>query len=514
MPSTPLILGISGSRQGPAAALIGARALAACEESRLSRMRITGNTRAPTLSVAALLDFVGAAASDIRAVGATSGGQLADAPLTPVDHQRAHATYAFYSSPFDDAAIVVCDSSTEQGWTAWRGSAGGLVPIVEDLGRFPMAAAYSQLTTALGLAAGRDEHIVESLARVGTRDGHPISDLMHVGSSGMTIDARWLEHVSAARDTHGSKGTPAQTSVAAAAQARMADALLELLARVHRATGATRACLAGGLFYNTHFTTVAATRGPFGDVFVPAHPGNAGAAIGAALDCAMTGAAATAPGAWRPDLDGDRERIASPFLGPSYSPEHVKETLDNCKLSYAFLDERRLDEQVVDALAQGGLVGWFNGRMEWGPRALGHRSVLASPNAEHVLDNMNGFLKKRPWYGAYGVSVPRDRVHEFFEGPAESRYMQFEYRPRDPEQFRWLLPPGARALRVHTVDESEPRLLRLLGAWEARSGTPVLVNTSFNGFHEPLVCSPRDAVRVFYGTGLDMLAIERFALRK
>ena len=92
--------------------------------------------------------------------------------------------------------------------------------------------------------------------------------------------------------------------------------------------------------------------------------------------------------------------------------------------------------------------------------------------------------------------------------------MQFEYRPRDAGQFRYLLPPGARSLRVHTVDEREPRLLRLLEAWEAKSGLPVLVNTSFNGFHEPLVCSPRDAVRVFYGTGLDVLAMERFLIKK
>jgi len=509
-----MILGISGSRQGPAAALLDAHTLAACEESRLSRLRLTAHTTVPTLGVSELLAFVDASPADIHAIATTSGGQFAGRNAAHVDHQRAHARYAFHSSPFNDAVVVVCDSATELGWSAWRGSATGLVPITDDLGAFPLAATYSQLTGALGHTPGQDEHIVEALARVGTSDAHPIVNLIGVGDTGLAVDPRLREHIGLAHDEHGPEGRPAQVAVAAAVQQRLADALVELLARVHRATGAERACLAGGLFYNTHFTTVAATRGPFRDVFVPAHPGNAGCAIGAALDCALTGATTMGSGTWRPAFDEDRARVASPFLGPSYSNELVKETLDNCKLTYSFFDETRLIERIVDALAQGALVGWFNGRMEWGPRALGHRSVLASAHSEHVLDNLNGFLKKRPWYRTYGVSVPRSRAQELFEGPADSRYMQFEYRPRDPDQFKWLLPPGATRIRVHTVDESEPRLLRLLEAWQVRSGLPVLVNTSFNGFHEPLVCSPRDAVRVFYGTGLDMLAIESFVLRK
>jgi predicted NodU family carbamoyl transferase len=143
--------------------------------------------------------------------------------------------------------------------------------------------------------------------------------------------------------------------------------------------------------------------------------------------------------------------------------------------------------------------------------------VLADPFAPHVLENLNGFLKRRPAFRPYGVSVPADRLADVFEvraGVEASPFMQFEYRPRDIERFRPILPPGVETLRVHTVDGSEPRTLRLLEQWGARSGMPVLVNTSFNGFHEPLVCSPRDAIRVFYGTGLDVLALENFVLRK
>jgi carbamoyltransferase len=260
-------------------------------------------------------------------------------------------------------------------------------------------------------------------------------------------------------------------------------------------------CVSGGLFFNTSFTTTAATCGAFSHVHVPAHPGRNGTAIGAAL---VAGAA---------DEIAPTE-IGSPYLGPAYSDAHIKEVLDNCKLSYDLLREERLADEVLQALARGRLVGWFHGRLEWGPRALGHRSVLADPLAPHTLDNLNGFLKRRPAYRSYGVSVPLAVVHEWFEGPAASPFMQFEYRPRDPVRFRTILPPGVERLRVHTVDDSQPRFLRLLTRWGQQSGMPVLVNTSFNGFHEPLVCSPRDAIRVFYGTGLDVLALEDFVLRK
>lgn len=492
-----LTLGVSGSQQGPAAALVGATVLAACEENRLTRSRQRESAAVPALAVSELLDFLGQTTASIRSAATTGGGLFPGLETGAVDHQLAHAAYAFHSSPFDDAVVIVCDGSSDNGWTAWRATETGLTRIDDDLGRFPLAERYSELTTALGLSAGQHEHIVEAMARVATSAPHPAADAITVNDSGMVTASNWRDLIVAA---DGERGTPAQLAVAAAVQARLVDALLELLARVQRVTGSSRVCLAGGLFYNTHFTTAAATRGPFSEVFVPTHPGDAGSALGAALTMTTE----------RPP----KSLLSSPFLGPGYSLSRVKEALDNCKLSYSLPGEDRLLESIVDALARGWLVGWFEGRMEWGPRALGHRSVLASPGSAHVLDNLNGFLKQRPWYRAYGVSVPLHRVKDLFDGPPSAAYMQFEYRPRNPELFRAILPKGASTIRVHTVDDREPRLLRLLNLWEQRSGSPMLVNTSFNGFHEPLVCTPRDAVRVFYGTGLDILSVEGFLLSK
>jgi carbamoyltransferase len=172
-----------------------------------------------------------------------------------------------------------------------------------------------------------------------------------------------------------------------------------------------------------------------------------------------------------------------------------------------------IDACVRDLLA-GRLVGWFQGRMEWAHRALGNRSILASPLSPYVLDNLNTFLKQRERYRAYGLSVCEEEVDVYFDGPRRSRWMEYEYRMKDRARFSHVLPPGASTLRVQTIDRRPSLFRELHGAFGAASGAAVLVNTSFNGFSEPIVCSPRDAIRVFYGTGLDVLVIGQFVVRK
>jgi carbamoyltransferase len=169
----------------------------------------------------------------------------------------------------------------------------------------------------------------------------------------------------------------------------------------------------------------------------------------------------------------------------------------------------------VEALQKGRLVAWFDDAMEWGPRALGARSIVANPFAPYVLDNLNRFLKRREAWRGYALSGLLPEVREQFIGPAESPYMECDFVPRDRERFRHVLPGPDAAVRVHTVDsQTPPRFVALLQAFGEASGLPVLVNMSFNGFQEPIVCSPRDAIRVFFGTGIDVLLMGRFVLKK
>ena len=452
-----LYLGTARARLGPAAALVDVDrgAIAACEENRLTRAVDSGTAGPPALSIEELLRFLGRQRIDIsRSFGVGEEGD--------VDPHRAHAEYAHRASGLDDPLVVVCGTDA----SAWLGT--DAIPLEPHSS---LTDEYGKLTARLGFRATRDEHLVEALARGGHTD-------------------------------------------AASVQRRLGDALLKVLGDLQTRTKANRICLSGGLFFNTYFTTLVASSGMFEQTYVPPHPGRNGAALGAAL----RGAAGAAGG---PGTAAASGAIGSPYLGPSYTDQEIKGTLENCKLSFDLLHDDRLFELVLHQLSRGRLVAWYHGRREWGPRALGHRSVLADPFAPHVLENLNGFLKRRPAFRAYGVSIPAARLRDFFETPhpgglgaAASPFMQFEYRPKDLDRFRTILPPGVQTLRVHTVDESEPRMLRLLEMWGEKNGIPVLVNTSFNGFHEPLVCSPRDAIRVFYGTGLDVLALENFLLRK
>jgi carbamoyltransferase len=520
-----LYLGMARARLGPAAALIDAQrgAVAACEENRLTRARQAPTLGPPELAIAALLQYLDRTPADIAnfAVVEDPGDAWAahDERSLRVNGHEAHAAYAFHSSGFKDALVLVCEVHEERGWSIFQAPATGPAPprIDENLGAFPIARIYGQLTEALGMQPMRDEHLVEALARAG-RDTHAgIADLVRLGPSGVSVDPQFGDAI---RSAAASGDEQTRKDLAASVQRRLGECLVELLRRI--APRAPSVCLSGGLFFNTYFTTLAATCGAFEQVHVPPHPGRNGTALGASVIAQAQGGSrdARAAGAGlqsRPSQGDNRisAALASPYLGPGYSNAQIKEVLDNCKLSYDYIQGDRLSEAIIHALSRGRLVGWFHGRLEWGPRALGHRSVLADPLAPHALDNLNGFLKRRPAYRSYGVSVPRARLEEFFEGPpAASPFMQYEYRPRDPGKFRTILPPGVHTMRVHTVDESEPRFLRLLELWGESCGTPVLVNTSFNGFHEPLVCSARDAIRVFYGTGLDVLALEDFLLRK
>jgi carbamoyltransferase len=153
--------------------------------------------------------------------------------------------------------------------------------------------------------------------------------------------------------------------------------------------------------------------------------------------------------------------------------------------------------------------------MEWGPRALGGRSIVANPFAEYALDNLNRFLKHREVWRGYALSGLETAVRKLFEGPSRSPFMECDYAPVDRQRFREILPGSKANVRVQTVAAESPgRFRALLEAFGAEIGLPILVNTSFNGFNEPIVCNPRDAIRVFYGTGLDVLVLGEFSIAK
>jgi carbamoyltransferase len=504
-----VVAGVSGARQNAAVSLcVSGELRAFCEQERVTRVRRAGLTPGalPGEALETVLHAAGGLGRADISQYATSESAVAlpqALPAIPIDHHRAHAATAFHLSGFARAAVLVCDLHSTDQLTVWTGTPERLTRHDWPASDGSFAAIYSQGAGAFGFSDGQ-EHELEALARLdaGADEGR-LDDViayrdgvLHTAPGWPAAMADWLGEDSAHRLKH-------QARVASAFQHHLGRLLRDVVCDVRSQTGAKRLCLGGGLFYNTYFTTLVRESGVFEDVFVAPNPGNAAAAIGAAFEAG-----------------GHRSLgSVSPFLGPAYDIEEIKRTLDNCKLSAECLSDGEVIDATVSALARGQLVGWFQGRMEWGHRALGNRSILASPLSPYVLENLNVYLKHRQPHRAYGVSTPEDRAAELFTGPAASRAMEYEYRPHDLQRFRSILPERTQTMRVQTIPggsaESSTQRFRLLHErFGQATGVPVLVNTSFNGFSEPMVCSPRDAIRVFFGTGLDLLVLDRFLIRK
>jgi carbamoyltransferase len=497
-------VGLSGASSQACVALVAeSHRIGVCEQERVTRIRRAGSnsTGLPDEALDLLLDRFGSTRSDVvrYAMAETGSEVVGDRDVERLDHHLAHACTAYLSSPFASATIVVCDHEAPKV-SVWKGRGKDVTRVEWPWAGIGFTDLYSACAAVVGFASSPAEQQLEALARLAPdhRDVR-VDSLFHGNASSIDAKAGWRADVegriTAARNQGGIVGC---AGIAAALQARITELLVAFLERVQRSTGDQSLCLAGSLFHNSSIATAAKQSRIFANVFVPIDPGNAGLAVGTALHANYR----------NPEL-------LSPFLGPSYDAREIKATLDNCKLRYDWKGDDAVVDMAVSALRKGMLVAWFEGGMEWGPRALGARSILASPFSPYVLENLNGFLKRRQSWRGYGLSVAKAAMGEQFDGPASAPFMESDYRVRDAATFKHALPAPGSAVRVHGADrQSPPRFRRLLEAFGAVTGVPCLVNTSFNGFHEPIVCSPRDAVRVFYGSGVDMLALEQFVLVK
>ncbi|MBL8136960.1 MAG: hypothetical protein JNL48_10080 [Acidobacteria bacterium] len=493
-----IVAGVGGGRRSAAAAVVrGGQLAGVCAQERVTRARDAGVNRSglPDEALDLLLQRLGILRGSVdRWMAANGDGDTAPADVERVDHHLAHAATAYLTSPHVAAAVVVCDHDAPEV-TVWTGEGATLTPVDWPWTGPGFARVLSRAGAAIGLAPSNVDRRLAALAQLRPASRDARVDALIVRRAGaLELAGDFDQRIRALAQAEG----PVPAALAASVVARVTELLLEFLGEVRARTGQASLCLGGTLFYNASVNTRVKACGLFSDVFVPPDPGDGGNAVGAALAAG-----------------GPRLAAASPFVGPTYSAQETKEVLDNCKLQYEWVSEEGAVAAALKGIEQGHLVGWFQGAMEWGPRALGARSILASPQAPYVLENLNRFLKQRESWRGYAVSGLQEAVPEHFDGPAESPFMECDYVPRDPATFRHLRPAPDAAMRVHTVSaEAHPMFRRLLEAQGQATGLPFLVNTSFNGFHEPIVCSPRDAVRVFYGSGLDLLVLNQFIIRK
>lgn len=296
---------------------------------------------------------------------------------------------------------------------------------------------------------------------------------------------------------------PRHFDIARSLQQVLEETVLTMSQWLHQATGASNLAMAGGVALNCVMNARIRDRGPFENVWVQPAAGDAGTSLGAAL--------------WTDyQTRGNKQRLWKmdhAYLGPSYADEEIEQFLAWSKLPFERLDN--IAEQTAELLAQGQVIGWFQGRMEFGPRALGARSILASPIPADMQARLNE-IKDREDFRPVAPVVMEERAADWFVGAQTAPFMLFIF---DVREDRATQIPAVRHVdgtaRVQTVNRRQhPLYYDLLAAFERRTGVPILVNTSFNTRGEPMVCSPRDAVESFWTSPLDALVIGPFLLRK
>jgi carbamoyltransferase len=440
------------------------------------------------------------------------------------DHHLCHAASAFYASPFESALILTLDERGDGISGTIAIGEGNRIRVLQSTA-FPhsLALVFSLVTDFLGFTPRREEHKTQWLSLY----GEPVFknvflEMLRCSSNGnlhlnLSYFKRWptdqLEFSEKFCCTLGlSSGKPAEARqqaaphVASSLQHACAAVVTQFLETWRHHTNAKYLCLSGGLFLNALLVAAVKKSTAFADIFVQPAAGNAGCALGAA---------------WlaRHHLLGKprQEAISNVYWGPSFNAEQTKQVLDNCKAPYRwFRTEMERNDKAVRLLEKGKIVAWHQGAAEFGPRALGNRSLLASPWAPYVRENLNDYVKHRKSFQPFAIAVTEEDCPRYFDNSRLENFMTSvaSVNPSARELIRDFVLPG-NLVRLHVVQrEANPVFWGLLNKFGERAPAPMLINTSFNLFGEPLVISPRDAIRSFFCSGVDALAINGFVMAK
>lgn len=459
--------------------------------------------------------------SDLRQLRRQDG--VSNSKVLCLEHHLCHAAAAFFQSPFERALVVTLDEGADGISGRISLGEGNKLRSVQTIS-FPhsLAWVYSQITEYLGFAPRKDEHKTQWLSMEGEptfkavlldlmRD--PGSPLPHLNRKLVNCDA--TGRLKFSRNFYRHIGLPnnkaeltddIRRALASSLQQACFEIIRDLVVHFQKKHGVQNVCVGGGLFQNVILVSAIERELGMNQLFVPPAPGNAGCAVGAGLYV------------WHQLTNKPRgQETSHVYWGPSYNRHEIEDVLTNSKARYSSqnTDERRL-ESTIQLLQAGKIVGWFQGAMEFGPRALGNRSLLASPWAPYVKENLNDYIKHREWFRPFAIAIPEEDCARYFDCSNLCRFMNslgtiVPGRDVLPEGFAL---PGNR-VRVHIVQEkANPRLWKLLKRFGTVAPAPMLINTSFNLAGEALVARPQDAFRSYFCSGIDALVIESFFLSK
>ncbi len=533
------ILGLSGgikigNQDGAAALLVDGELVAAAEEERFLGIKFA-NGQLPRNAILFCLDRAGLSVQDLDAVvfaGATYerfeeiltdyfSFQFGHAPpVVLVDHHSAHAASAWYGTGWDEGLVLTMDfSGDRKATTVSRGGRDGLVEIEAIHKPNSLGIFYSAITQYLGFQRDSDEYKVMGMAAYG-QPRFELDEFLEITSSGYQLQHRFVRGITPDQPSpskqerlFGALPVPVPPrspdgpieqvhfDLAASAQRQLERAVLSLLERHLAATGLDQVAIAGGVGLNCLMNRSIRQHTAVADLFVPPVCSDAGLALGGAL--LESRCRGVVPGTYR-----------HAFWGPEFSAGDIREVLDRAGASY-----REVEDPVpaaAELIERGAIVGWFQGRMEYGPRALGARSILASPRRAEMKDEINARIKFREEFRPLAPSVRHADGSRFFSDYADSPYMTQCFSATD-ETARDA-PAVVHAdgtSRLQTVHSAtNPAYDELIVEVGRRTDLPIVLNTSLNAYNDPIACQPHQALRTFFATGLDAIVLGPFVLEK
>jgi carbamoyltransferase len=443
-------------------------------------------------------------------------------PITFVKHHLAHAATAFYCSGFDESAILVFDGHGEQNTITIHKGAGKDIKLLKEI-NIPHSLGwfYSAFTEYLGWSPNEGEVKLMGLAPYGSFNSHintVINDIISIKGDEISFNPDYffynkrsygeffsnllVEKLGPPRGKN-EEITERHKDIAFAVQSKVEEAGIFLSKLALRLAGSKNLCLSGGVALNCKMNGVIHESGIAENIFVQPVSYDTGAALGAAMVVAMKNG------------DDCRFKMDHAYYGTAYTNDEIKAVLDRNKINYTYRED--VPQYGARLITEGKIVGWFQNRMEAGARALGGRSILADPRDPDMKDKVNDYVKFRENWRPFAVSILEENIVDYLEKPADAPFMMMAFHviKEKINEIQSSLHPGDNTTRPQSVSrKTNPVYWELINEFKNLTGVPAVLNTSFNIKGEPIVCSPSDALRCFYGTGIDALIMGNYVVGK
>ena len=443
------------------------------------------------------------------------------------EHHLSHAAYSFYTSPFEESAILTTDGVGEWSTTSIGMGHDNSVKILQDI-RWPhsLGLFYSAFTYFLGFQVNEGEYKLMGLASFGKPKYYDLiwDNLIDVKDDGsihlnmnyfaftydkIMTNEKFSELFGIKRRNENEETKQIHFDIGASAQKVLEDVLLRMVEHVYKKTQSKNLCLGGGVALNGVANYRIFKESSFENVHIPPSPGDAGSAVGCAQYLYFS------HNNKKRIIENSTERIIeNVYVGPSFSAKEIKKFLDSNNIKYDILDEISSIKKCAKLISEGNVVGWYQGKMEWGPRALGNRSILADPRKKEMKDILNEKIKHRESFRPFAPSILEEYVSEYFDMNIPSPYMLMVAPVKKPDKIPAVTHVDGTG-RVQTVSKnSNPLYHKLITEFHELTGVPVIINTSMNVKGEPIVNTPEQAYNMLTKTDMDYLFIKNFMVRK